>query len=265
MAAALTAVALTGPPRVDLDGTGYDVATAYVVVTRLWRDTSLPVRSDLATAVVGGLFVLTDWDTPLDTPVTYDAVGYTAAGAVTGTASVTVTVPSGLDRSQAWLSDPLDPSTALVVDLADGTDEEISLPLAGELVSPMGRDLPMPIGARRLYGQGRTLVVETDTEAASTALEQMLTGSGTLLVRAPHVWSRNGLVYLSASVTVRPLHQLADHTWETQWILSGGEVSAPTLGVLVNPRTYNDASTEAATYAGLLAAWPTYRDLLRGI
>ena len=252
-----------GHPAVSLavhgDGTGYSV-------TRTVRGFTTLIRGG-ADIRISSLDYLEDHEIPLGETVTY-----TLRHEVTEqswSASVR------LDSPSAWLSDPLDWTSAIELDMGDQGREDIPLLTAGSLsghkwgvggktVLPLGARLPVQLGAARTAPEGLKAIITTWDQRQADRVAALVEQAGVLLLRVPHDPQRATLWggYLPADVGVEWVAEGI-----TQWDLSGGVIAPPALPVLVVRATYDRSKELAAgaTYDAIKSrlGTKTYADIKR--
>lgn len=290
-----------GPPRVTLDVSAMPTGTATVDVVRISESgQEAPVRGAVGARVQdSSAWTGTDWDCPVDRSPVWRVTCRNAAGGVLGTATgsvqrvisdeVTPDVEPGVgivakpdippipDCSQAWLSNPHDPSAAMLVTLMAGTDDETSH-TAPMSLSQAGRTthLPSAVMGVRVLGGSRTLVVRCWSMDEAQQFEDLLASAVTLLVRSNHdtIRHRTGCLYVVAGeVSERREWEFLDGQDETTWTLSCDEVDPGRLGVLVPPWTWADGAayvgdqigTLTPTWADMASVFPLWIDSTRGV
>lgn len=238
-----------GHPAVSLavhgDGTGYSVTRTVRGFTTLIRG-----GGDIR---IANLDYLEDHEIPLGTEVTYTLTNEVAEQSFSSTIR--------LDSPSAWLSDPLDWTSAIELDMGDQGREDIPLLTAGSLsghkwgvggktVLPLGARLPVQLGAARTAPEGLKVVITTWNQAQADRVAALVEQAGVLLLRVPHDPQRGTLWggYLPADVGVEWVAEGV-----TQWDLSGGVIASPSLPVLVVRATYDRTKELAngATYDGI--------------
>lgn len=252
-----------GHPAVSLavhgDGTGYSV-------TRTVRGFTTLIRGG-ADIRISNLDYLEDHEIPLGETVTY-----TLRHEVTEqswSASVR------LDSPSAWLSDPLDWTSAIELDMGDQHRDDLPLLTAGSLsghkwgtggktVLPLGARLPVQLGAARTAPEGLKAIITTWDQRQADRVAALVEQAGVLLLRVPHDPQRATLWggYLPADVGVEWVAEGI-----TQWDLSGGVIAPPALPVLVVRATYDRSKELAAgaTYDAIKSrlGTKTYADIKR--
>jgi len=252
-----------GHPAVSLavhgDGTGYSV-------TRTVRGFTTLIRGG-ADIRISNLDYLEDHEIPLGETVTYTLTNEVAEQS--WSASIR------LDSPSAWLSDPLDWTSAIELDMGDQHREDIPLLTAGSLsghkwgvggktVLPLGARLPVQLGAARSAPESLKAIITTWNQQQADRVADLVEQAGVLLLRVPHDPQRatrwGGYVPADAQV-----EWVAEGI--TRWDLSGGVVAPPSLPVLVVRATYDRTKELAAgaTYSSVKSrlGTKTYADVKR--
>ena len=252
-----------GHPAVSLavhgDGTGYSVIRTVRGFTTLIRG-----GGDIR---IANLDYLEDHEIPLGTEVTYTLTNEIAEQSFSSTIR--------LDSPSAWLSDPLDWTSAIELDMGDQGREDIPLLTAGSLsghkwnvggktVLPLGARLPVQLGAARSAPESLKAIITTWNQQQADRVAALVEQAGVLLLRVPHDPQRATLWggYLPADVGVEWVAEGI-----TRWDLSGGVVASPSLPVLVVRATYDRTKELAAgaTYNAVKSrlGTKTYADVKR--
>lgn len=252
-----------GHPAVSLavhgDGTGYSV-------TRTVRGFTTLIRGG-ADIRISNLDYLEDHEIPLGETVTYTLTNEVAEQS--WSASIR------LDSPSAWLSDPLDWTSAIELDMGDQHREDIPLLTAGSLsghkwgvggktVLPLGARLPVQLGAARSAPESLKAIITTWNQQQADRVADLVEQAGVLLLRVPHDPQRatrwGGYVPADAQV-----EWVAEGI--TRWDLSGGVVAPPSLPVLVVRATYDRTKelSAGATYNAIKSrlGTKTYADVKR--
>jgi hypothetical protein len=184
------------------------------------------------------------------------------------------TVPA-TDCDLAWISNPYDPDSAMLVTLMAGSDDDTSHDMDVSLSLPGRRThLPSAVVGVRGLGGSRTLVVRCWTQDEAQRLEDLLATTTTLLVRSPVIRHRTGCLYVVIGEAREMSHHNRPATPEaTTWTLSADEVDPGRLGILVPPWTYQKSAAYVAaqtghnppTYADRAAVFPLHIDATRGV
>lgn len=256
-----TVEATNVPPRVRLDvvdnGSPFYFQTT---VTRLNLDGStVPVRTQdgnplpLTTSGSNRVGLIYDYEAPFQQAVSYSTVE------TPGTSTPQVTVP----ENRIWLIHPGVPALSVPVTLGSGSLATVTRAAKRGVFYPMGRQNPVvqTDGARK--GADSQINVLTSSTDDLAALRALLQDTGVLLLNIPG--SRDygfDTCYIAVGDVgeARPV-DLLPVTWRST-SLPFVVVDRPAGGSQAQ-RTYVDLFNYA-TYADLLAAYPTYTDLLAG-
>ena len=267
----ISPVVVDSPPFADLYISGLPAGTARIEVVRSWRGVLRRVRGDSITPVLGTDARLVDWALPVSldgAEVTYSVQALSASGAVIeAAASVSVATPR-VTHSQAWVSDPHDPITAIRVGvLASESDEsaDSSVTTVSTLVG-----MPVAINAPRT-SRSRAWRLSADDAVTVARMDRILgvgsdptqIGTGLLLIRgdASCLDHATGSLHVTAPTVTR--QRLLPHRPRVTYAWSGVETRGPMAPPVVSRRTYQDDLDENPTYADSLAAYPTYLDRAR--
>lgn len=256
-------------PRVEVLITPMPVDVDTITIYRSWQGQRDIVRG-ANRAVVAGDHLVVDYEAPLGLSVSYSAVGYDSSGVPSAESSTAVTTVSVVD---AWLQDPLDPTSAMPAGLRIPRPLMVTPPsfmpasysAAVTVTQIVGSALPVATSGTRQAASGVPLTLDARDPSTTAAVMELLTQAFPLCVRAPAdlVPMFPGLTYLAISEFVP--------TWDPGWTsaaafaMTGDTVRPPGAGIIVQPRTYAELPGEATTYAGLLPLYATYLDLLRGL
>lgn len=252
-----------GHPAVSLavhgDGSGYSV-------TRTVRGFTTLIRGG-ANVRIANLDYVEDHEIPIGVEVTYTLSNEIAEQSWSSTIR--------LDSPSAWLSDPLDWTSAIELDMGDQGREDIPLLTAGSLsghkwgvggrtILPLGARLPVQLGAARSAPESLKAIITTWNQQQADRVAALVEQAGVLLLRVPHDPQRGTLWggYVPADVGVEWVAEGI-----TRWDLSGGVVAPPSLPVVVVRATY-DRTKELAAGASYNAVksrlgTETYADIKR--
>ena len=267
-------VALTSqaePPSVALDVSGLPAGTASLSVLRLVEASALSAVSVRGArgSVVGTTATLTDWDAPTGVPVVYRLTALGADGAILDTTDKVLPAIADDPLSRAWLSDPLDPTSAVRVTLLLGTDETRSYPADLSVTYPHGDGL-----GRAQVGQRRQPIyrlVMSAEGADAAAVSRLLTSALSLLWRPPSGLRLPPAVY---GVTADVSESVWGQRWvadaDTHWEIALTATRGPGRDVIRAGWTYGDVIALGLTYRRLFVAYGApsgsfgaYRDLTR--
>lgn len=290
---------LADPPRVVLDVTGMPAGTATVEVVRI-ADNGLqaPVRGAGQVSVQDtAAWTVIDWEPPVGRSPVWrasfrnsaggllatevgqvgdlaDVVGDVVTDAV-GVKTDAAGIPAPDDPDTAWISNPYDPLSAMLVTLMAGSDDDTSHDMDVSLSLPgLRTHLPSAVVGVRGLGGKRTLVVRCWTPDEAQKLEDLLASTTTLLVRSAVIRHRTGCLYMVANEVVEHREwEFLDGQQETTWTLSADEVDPGKIGILVPPWTWAKSrayvaaqvgKTEA-TWADRQTVFPLWIDATRGV
>lgn len=257
-------------PRVEVLITTMPGDADTLTIWRSWRGQRTVVRGVNGVEVAGD-FLVVDYEVPLGAVVTYTCATADVAGVPSqessGTA-VTVTV------DDAWMQDPLDPTTALPVRLTR-TSTTAGVELIGDSLMPatysadgsvspvVGSPLGIGFGGVRRAASRMPLALIAWSTADATALRTLIAQAYPLCVRTPaDIPQLTGLTYMALG----DLLEAPYPGWtSTLFTSTADSVRGPGSAIVVQERTYDDLLTEAATYDDLLPLYATYVDLQRGL
>lgn len=230
----------------------------------VWRSVA-GARTELrggARGVLGVATILSDWECPFATDVTYQVTEYKASGAVVGTAQ---SLPFQMDPGKVWISDPLNPSASCVVPALDAVAiGSLTYSRPGAIVSIIGSDTPVLSAGIRSVATGIPLDMLAFTVGQRLSLLSVLQFADPVLVRVPAGDKYSNLpplAYCSAdSIVVVPWANQSGATLQ----LSVTLVKPPTANIVVPSRTYGDLPAEASSYGDLLALYSNYLSVIRG-
>lgn len=159
-----------GAPRVEVLHTSFAAGTATVTTHRLGGDRDYLVRGAVGAATSGALTRL-DWEVPFGIPVTYRTEMFNTAGDSLGfTDSTTVTV----DCADTWVHNPLDPAGAVKVAFRRSAARDLSRPIPGNVMRPLGRRVGVLVTGDRQGLTGVNLDIIVDTVEAADRIQAML-------------------------------------------------------------------------------------------
>ena len=246
-------VMLTATPDVSLGMVTLVWSTSPAAdVTALWRTDDNGTREvrTLAGLLPASSGVVEDYEAALTGTITYTAV----------TASLSAQDTASLGGSDTWLTIPVTPAWAVVLDLVTGlTAARASMGTVHEVID---REDPLPTlgGLRKRAG---TLSLWCSSWAAARTVVEMHGKRAVLLLRQPD-YPGLDLWYVPESVDVEPA---PEQTTTRRWLVEVAyrEVN-PQTGALTGSlaRDYADVIAEHTTYLDALATYSTYADLQIG-
>lgn len=257
-------------PRVGVTVDGLDDVDESVIT--VWRSVAgeprRAVRGLRAVTVVDATFVV-DHEAPLGREVTY-TLEVTSGAVVPDTLEATVTVAS----DDAWLQDPLEPSTAVALSAGELAPSgawfharalsRLGYGAQGQLVQVLGAQLPTSLGARPVAPSGVPFDVVTDSIEACNRVRLLIESAAHLLLRTVPAISPPlpSLAYLRAEAAEQPVTALMGGTL-TVWSLTGDLVQPPSVNLLVPTWTYEQVAALWETYAEASASGRTYLDWMK--
>lgn len=237
-----TAVLVSGyipPDRPEIEVTlgAIPDGTATVRLERVVDGMVTVVRGAKAFSVAGSTAWHLDAEAPVGRDVTYRVTAYSSTGAVLGSgeSSPVHTPDPGLDY--AWLSDPLEEGSALLVPLVKGTSTEFAYVTSVEARLPSGsKQQRLTIGST-VEIPTWVLHILADGQQAMDDLRRFFQSASSLLVRVPSRVPLPGLLYGAASSAVeRPYVTNGASVWEVELVTSAG----PGLDVIQPRWTWDD-------------------------
>ena len=227
---------------------------------RVAGESVVPVRGADRVPAVGGYWVGTDHEQPLESSVTYRAIGYTAAGAQVLSAMVTVSTsgaPHGI-----WLKAAGQPNLT-VRTVGRGADGPTSETQGGvyDIVGGVGVAVASAAGvnADRL-----TITIGSLDAAQEQSIRAVLSAHRVLLIQdCGHDVIPSGWYFVSSvSRAPRDARYLAPGRNHTLALTRTGVPAGAGQGVV--GWSYAAVAATYATYAALKAAKATYFDVARG-
>ena len=258
----INTVSVSSPPWVDLYISVLPATTAYVHVTRTWAGVSERVRGDSTTAILGTDTRVVDWAAPVGTgSIGYTVEAFTSGGVLLESASTTATATT-IGHSQAWLSDPHDPTGAVLVGVLAGDPEQGWEAPGAEYVATM-TGLPLGLDAPRSV-RIRDWRIETSTDEDAALAARALGGSSVVLLRGDPdcLDDPTGVIYVQSPGLGR-LRRIP-HGPAIAWTFSGPAIRGPQAPPAVSARTYQDDLDEDPLYSDSLASFATYILRVRG-
>ena len=258
MAVGVVAESLPGAPgpKAGVTVTGLGVGTSILTVWRTVDGERGPVRGARRIVMNDAGFV-TDWDAPINRPVSYEVEVLSGPGGPVRVTAADVTIES----VTGWLMDPFVPQSAVPV-LGDPRDDgdiylrgqalaEIEFQADVSMFNVMGSKKPLALFGERMAERGLDLALGTRSSVESKRLKELLRSSSGFLFRpGPDLdgLMLDALMFIGApSVSQVPV----DTAWGgelTWWNFKADTVAAPTIKVLTATFTYGDVQLLYATY-----------------
>lgn len=161
----------TSAVQLSIDGSTWSTVPATVTATRLVAGGSEElVRGVVAKPVIAGYLVAVDHEMPLNADVAYTVTGYSAAGAVVGSASVSVATTS--TKVGIWVKAPGRPDLSVFCQIA--SLGEISSATIGGTYQVLDGDAVAVAQFSGVAPESFPLVLRTDVGAETDALRALL-------------------------------------------------------------------------------------------
>lgn len=246
-------------PRVEIVLPTVPVAGVTTTVERIYSGKRSVVRGALRSTSISG-FTVTDYEAPLNVPITYQATSYNVADGIVAMSPISPSVTlveSGV--RYAWLSDPLSPTAAVKATMEAATGDELGYDAPMAVLAAMGRRYPIAVMGTRLAASGVPLTLYTATNGEGNTVRDIVTQAAPLCVRPATTNRLPALFYLAAKRITEKPYLGGPRVWD----LTGDIVAAPSGAVVVPLHTYAEVHDGYATYAALDAAKATYLEVLR--
>lgn len=200
-----------------------------------------------------------DYEAPLDTSVSYEAVNVTTSAVLATSGAVSLT-----SDERPWLGHPGVPSRNIrpvVADFKPGTRLARSTTLQA-----IGRARPIAQSLRRTSLSGGALMIRTSTFAELQAVHDLIDDGHVLLLRGPAAWGGYGTRYVQiGDVEFEPLTRVGA---ESRYLITMPftEVDRP-AGLAQSGTGYRwvDVTTAYASWTDLATANPTWNDVIAGV
>jgi hypothetical protein len=252
-------VAIDSPPafRITFTGTDLDENVATVTLYRTADGVILPVRTAVRLSAVGG-FTAFDAEAPQGIPVTYQAMQYDASGNQLGyTGTINGLIPA-LEPSFAWLSDPLDETSAIQIVMTDtaGAQPKRTVPgsvytIGSSAVALAGQQTPLTgtdMGFYTLSADDDVAVQALIKQTNGLVLIRTMPGFGVLIPRALYCFAgAANPTYLDGQGSV--------------WDNSVSEVSPTSQPTTKSSASWTDITDTFATWDDVKTAFATWLDL----
>jgi len=258
VAVAVVAESLPGGPgpKAGVTVTGLGVGTSILTVWRTVDGLRGPVRGARRVVMNDAGFV-TDWDAPINRPVSYEVEVLSGPGGPVRKTAAAVTVAS----VTGWLMDPFVPQTAVPV--VGNPQSNGDIYLRGQALAElerqadvsmfnvMGSNMPIGLFGERMAERGLDLSLGTRSAVESKRLKDLLNSSSGFLFRpGPDL---DGLLLDALMFIGLPSYAQVpvDTAWGgdlTWWTLKADRVAAPTIKVLTATFTYGDVQLLTDTY-----------------
>jgi hypothetical protein len=252
-------------PRVDvfIDAADLDGDTVTITVHQISVAGDIEVRNMRGVSAAGG-YAATDYEPPFGVPITYRVQQFDAGGAELGYV-LSLVAQVDIADGMAVLSDPLVPGVAVMVEAHTDFGSELrrSRPTR---VYRAGYQTRALMGLQSLL-EDVPLRCQTKTLDDADALEEVLAGSGFLVRLMPSGGRLPLLLHVVVSSPVQvPVDVQYGGEW-IQWDLTGQQITAPTIDILVAVINYGRFADYMNTlpdnsYGNAAAIWSTYLDAM---
>lgn len=273
----MTFVYVHTPTGVFVDPVAADIPAAGITITgldpsgpsvvTLWRSTAGGKRRSVRgwrNRIVYESDYAVDYEVPLGRDVTYELE--VVSGALL---PELIQWTAFIESEVGFIQDPLMPLSGVPVhgdvdidDHAVLTSEafrKLTYAVESSSVSVLGSNEPVAMTGQRMAMSGFDFSVLTEAAEQSTALRNLLTAVGLVLIRPLPSWGPlPDLIYTVPSVSEEPVYGEYGATMTT-WSLSGNTVRPPSIDVLVPLWTYADVEALWTNYAEAQAAADTTR------
>lgn len=251
----------TTPPSAHMvwEAADLPVGTHTITVTRAADGVSYVVRGASALFADGGA-VLDDYEVPVGVLVTYTAEAFDSSGVSLGPTTDTLTGTIVADPSMGWVSDPTNPNSVVQVELKDDFAQTLTTVRQVQTYQVGDRVVALLGALGKL--SNLTLRMQTKTVDDYKTLVGILQQTAVLIRTAPPTLQPR-LLYVVVP-TVNMAQQ--DVQWGGGWVIAditGDEVDATTLDILIPVVTYQTYMDVFATYADAEAAYATYFDAIK--
>lgn len=255
-------------PRVEVVVTlAADAAT--VTITRSAPGIPSSSVRGASRAVVSGAFLVVDHEAPFGVPITYTATAYDASGLASEVSPASS--PVQLDVAELWLTDPLVPTTAVVVGatapsgtvLTRAALTSVTYGMDARVIAVAGSDLPIGVGGARQQPGSVPVEFYTDTAADGDDLRDLLLQAFPVCFRVPaSVRFLPPLLYAAIGGVTRSPWDL--DAGSDIWQMTVDSVKGPGGNLVISPRTLDDLADEASSLDGLGLLYTDLIDLQRG-
>lgn len=246
-------------PRAEIVLSSIPAGGVTTTVERIYAGERSVVRGAWRAPSVGG-FTVTDYEAPLNIPVTYQATSYNTSGGAVSQSPISSSVTLVLTGAQfAWVSDPLSPALAVKATMEKATAGELGYDAPAAVLKPMGRRYGVAVMGTRLAATGVPFTLITTTNPEADTLRDLVTQAAPLCVRPATTNRLPALFYLAAGRVAEKPYLGGPRVWD----LSGDIVSPPSAAVAVPLRTYAELLAGYTSYAAVDAAKATYLEVLR--
>lgn len=235
--------------------------TAITVVRSVAGVADISVRGVDRRPVVGGFFIGSDPEMPLDSTVTYTVTGYTAAGAVVETSTVSVDTTGA--ACGAWLKVAGQPNLTIRADLAEVGDVESTTQGGVYDIAGGGLVATSVAEANGLNADRLTLVVRGKTDQQARAIRTTLQSRILLIQSCAHEPFDPGWYFIDKMT--RRLRAQTTSVPGREFTLSMTRTGIPSgVGQGIAGWSWAGVMDTYPTWAAVKAANPSWWDLMQG-
>lgn len=248
-------------PRVEIVLSSVPVAVITMTVEQITSSARTIVRGANRAAAAGG-FAITDLEVPLGIAVTYQASGYDNTGALVAQSpvSASVTLDPGSTLTSGWLSDPLAPLQAMLVQFEARHVETLSYKAAGTVLPILGSRLPVAVTGARRAPSDVPLAIITRTVGEAETLQALLEQAGVLCLRPCSPEMRLPAVsYLAAAELTEKPYKGGFSVWSGSVDLVAPQASDAVLPL----HTWTEVIDAYDSWTALIASKATWLDVIR--
>jgi hypothetical protein len=248
----MTTLTLTPEPltaSVDVLVSGIPAATTSITILRTGIDGSrVPLRGS-PFRVAGGTVVAVDGEVPFGVDVRYTVA---EEPTVTGLVRLDIDVP--------WLTHPLAPFLSVPCTIED--DDEWTLPGRTYVFDVIGRAEPVYTWYRRSTRNG-VLTLDYANVGERAAIIEVLATGAPLLIRYPAGYPQFPSAYLGAGEARVIPRGVGSHegSIEVSYVVVAAPPSSVSSPASAN-WTWDDVPSQAASWAALVAAFPSWVDVV---
>lgn len=265
----ITPMAVTAPsPNVEVFLSAVDAGVATVTVWRTVRGRTMKVRGLVNVPAASGVSGL-DFEVPPGYAASYSAQQFDSSGNfVSYTTPVAVTLPD-LGRNLAWFHNPLDPTTAVQMKMAEGSGAALVRATNASVQAVQGRSVGVAMFGVRGGLKQVVLDCVAETAAQADAFDALfgayddVTTVPILCIRTPSIMRLPSPLFAVVGDPAQMPANFANGGSATQFGLTGDEVSPPPEAVVVTLLGYDDFTAFYADYAAFTAAYPDYQTATR--
>lgn len=231
-------------PRVRVTVTDIP-AGATVTLGRSWGTETAGVRGVPTRQIFGGSILITDYEVPPHTTVTYTCTASTGDAA---TASADLSWPFGW-WDTVIMQDPLAPQTARAAILTEEALDSLVIAVGGDLVRPHGSNLPLAIGGTAYAPSDMLLQWYAENEDQHRDFLDLITGRP-ILIRSLEPVPLPPLAYVKLTGVTIQREKYIQADWQRMRTYSGyaSLVRPPAASIVVPTYTWADYAVD---YEGL--------------